>query len=164
MARLRRAYGAGPLHLIAVLAAVAIAGYAFLEIAERPAPLSFLVFFAGAIVAHDLIAFPIYSALDRLAGGVAAAAGGGSSAVNYVRVPALLSAFALIVWFPLILGLDRDNYEAAAGIAPPDFLGRWLVLTAVLFLGSGLLLALRLRRLGRGRDRATDHPGPRSRR
>jgi hypothetical protein len=164
MARLRHAYGAGPLHLIAALAAVAIAGYAFLEIAERPAPLSFLVFFAGAIVAHDLIAFPIYSALDRLAGGATTATGANAATVNYVRVPALLSGFALIVWFPLILGLDRDNYEAAAGIAPPDFLGRWLILTAALFLGSGLLLALRQRRSARDRDRATDHPGPRSRR
>lgn len=144
MSALHRRYGDGPLHLIAVVASFAVAGYAFVEIARSPSPPSFAIFFAGAIICHDLIAFPIYSALDRLAGR-AAGAFDLAGALNYVRVPAILAGFALVVWFPLILGLDTDAYRSAAGTEPPDYLARWLALTAALFVGSGLLYALRLR-------------------
>jgi hypothetical protein len=164
MGAVRKRYGDGPLHLIAILASLAIVAYAFLEIAQRPGPVSFAIFFAGAIVAHDLIAFPIYSALDRLAGGVASRARLGPATINYVRVPALLSVFAFIVWFPLILALDPGAYESAAGRAPPDYFARWLALTAALFLGSGGVYAVRRRRSRPARGRATDRPGPRNRR
>jgi hypothetical protein len=162
MTGLRGRYGDGPLHVIAVLASFAIVAYAFLEIAERSAPWSFAVFFAGAIVAHDLIAFPLYSLLDRLAGRAGPAVGLAGVTINYVRVPALLSAFALIVWFPLILGLASDRYEANTGHAPGPYLGRWLLLTAALFIGSGVVYAIRRR--ARRRDLATDPRGARSRR
>ena len=158
----RERYGAAPLHLIAVIASFAIAGYAFIEIADHPGVISFAIFFAGAIIAHDLIAFPIYSTLNRIAGGATAAAGLAGSAINYVRVPALLSAFAFVVWFPLILGLSSDTYEANSGHAAPDYLGRWLLLTGALFLISGIVLAIRRRAPGRGH--ATDLPGPHSQR
>jgi hypothetical protein len=158
----RERYGAGPLHLLAVVATFAIAGYAFLAIAKHPGPVSFAIFFAGAIVAHDLVAFPIYSVLDRIAGGVGSEVGLGGAAINYVRVPALLSAFAFVVWFPLILGLSSAVYEADTGHPPADYLGRWLALTAALFLISGVTFALRRRAHARGP--ATDPPGPRSQR
>jgi hypothetical protein len=151
MEAMRRGYGAGPLHAIAVVATLAITGYAFLQIARNPAPISFAIFFAGAIIAHDLIAFPLYTLLDRLAGRAAGKFGTDPGAINYVRVPALLSGFALIVWFPLILSLDTAAYEAATGREASDYLGRWLALTAVLFLGSGLLYALGRRARSRRR-------------
>lgn len=142
----RRAYGSGALHLIAVVASLALAGYAFLEIADRPAPLNFAVWFALAIVAHDLVAFPLYSLLGAIAGRALLPAGEtGRVALNHVRVPALLSGLALVAWFPLVLGLDAARFEAATGLSADPYLGRWLLLTAVLFAGSGLLLAVRLR-------------------
>lgn len=159
---LRDRYGAGPLHLIAVVVSFAIVGYAFIEIAEHPGPISFAVFFAGAIVAHDLIAFPIYSVLNRIAGDAGAAIGAGGPAINYLRVPALLSAFAFVVWFPLILGLNSALYEAATGHPRADYLGRWLALTGALFLISGLVFAVKRR--ARTRGLATDPPGPHSQR
>ena len=164
MGALRRHYGEGPLHLIAVIATLAIVGYAFLEIVQRPAPVSFAIFFAGAIVVHDLIAFPIYSALDRLAGRAVSRAPSGRTAINYLRVPALLSGFALVVWFPLILALDPARYEAAAGRAPVDYLGRWLALTGVLFLGSGIAYAVTRRRAAHDRGPAKGPRRPRSQR
>lgn len=157
---LRDRYGAGPLHLIAVIASFAIAGYAFVEIANHPSLISFAIFFAGAIVAHDMIAFPIYSTLNRIAGDASAAAGFSGPSINYVRVPALLSAFAFVVWFPLILGLSSHTYEADTGHAEPDYLARWLLLTAALFLISGLVAAIKRR--APGRDHATDPPDPHS--
>ena len=144
--RFRDAYGAGPLHLIAVIASLALAGYALVEIAERPAPVNFAIWFGLAIVAHDLIAFPLYSLLGAIAGRALLPAGeAGRLALNHVRVPALLSGLSLVVWFPLILGLDEARYADATGLSADPYLGRWLLLTALLFAGSGVLLAIRLR-------------------
>lgn len=162
MKSFRSRYGDGPLHAIAVVVSLGFAGYAFLQIARNPAPLSFALFFAGAIVCHDLLAFPVYSLLDRLGRGVAARVGPGPGAINYVRIPAILAAFAFVVWFPLILRLDTERYTADTGATPPDYLGRWLGLTAALFLISGVLYAVRGRRSGRDPDRSTDPLGPRS--
>jgi hypothetical protein len=161
---LRDRYGDRPLHLIAVVISFGIAGYAFLQIAGNPGPVSFAVFFVGAILAHDLIAFPIYSSLNAVAGRAARTVALGPATINYLRVPGLLSGFALIAWFPLILALDSGNYESSTGTSPPDYLGRWLALTALLYAASGIVYALRSRRPGRAPGRATDPRRPRSRR
>jgi hypothetical protein len=162
VAAIRRGYGDGPLHLIAAVISFAIVAYALVEIARRSGALSFAIFFAGAIVAHDLVAFPIYSLLDAIAGRTAGVVGVGRATINYLRIPALLSGLALIVWFPLILGLSDSVYVADAGHARPAYLERWLLLTAALFAISGIAYALKRR--GRARGLATDPPGPRSRR
>ncbi|MGH2943369.1 MAG: hypothetical protein ACRDLN_11425, partial [Solirubrobacteraceae bacterium] len=121
---LRRAYGAGPLHLLSTLAALALAAYAFTRIFAGAQPANVVAWFAGAIVAHDLVAFPLYTALDRLARGRR------TRGVNYVRVPALLGGLALIVFFPLILGLGGGRYERATTLSQDVYLGRWLLLCA----------------------------------
>ncbi len=151
MARFRAAYGASPLHLLAAIASFAIAGYAFLRIAAAPSALGTFAWFAAAIVAHDLLAFPLYSALNLVAG--RAVLGGGEepgvgrvSALNHLRVPAVLGGFALLLFFPLILGLDSATYLRDTGVDGDVFLGRWLGICGALFAGSALLYALRLRR------------------
>lgn len=151
MATIRNRYGSSVLHLLAVLATMAVAGYAFVAIVARPNAVNVLLWFAGVIVAHDLLAFPLYSGLTMIAG-----RGAGlrvdrldarrALALNYVRVPALLSAFAFVVWFPLVLGLSADRYRADTALSANVYLSRWLLLTAALFAGSALLYALRLRR------------------
>jgi hypothetical protein len=155
MARLRSAYGDSALHLLAVLASFAIAGYAFLRIVESPSALGTVIWFAGAAVAHDLIAFPLYSALNLIAH---RSIEGPEDAreerrrvplINHVRIPAFLGALALLMFFPLILGLDSTNYEKDAGLSGDVFLTRWLGLCAALFLGSALIYAVRLRRATR---------------
>jgi hypothetical protein len=152
MARFRSAYGDSPLHLLAVLASFAIAGYAFLRIVENPSALGTLVWFAAAAVAHDLIAFPLYSALNLVAH---RSIEGPEDAweerrrvplINHVRIPAFLAGLALLMFFPLILGLDATNYEKDAGLSGDVFLTRWLGLCAALFLGSAVIYAVRLRR------------------
>lgn len=160
MARFRALYGAGPLHLLATLASLALVGWAFFQIFDAPTALGTLAWFAGAIVAHDLLAFPLYSALSLLAarslGGPAGAWEGRRRvpAVNHLRIPAYLSLLALLVFFPLILGLSASKYETNSGVDAGVFLGRWLGLCAALFLGSALIYALRLRRAARA-----DRPG-----
>jgi hypothetical protein len=153
-ARFRAAYGASPLHLLAVIASFALAGYAFFRIFETPTALGFVVWFGAAIVAHDLLAFPLYSLLNLVATSSLGGTGGRDSelrvpALNHLRIPALLSGLALLLFFPLVLRLSADNYVEDTGVGIDVFLGRWLGLVAVLFAGSALIYAVRLGRAER---------------
>lgn len=157
-----RGYGERPLHLIAAVASFAIVAYAVFQIADRPQPLAVALWFGGAIIAHDLITFPLYSLLGLIAGRAAKASPRPAArAVNFIRVPAILSAFAFIVFFPFILGVSAETYELASGRSSDVFLGRWLLLTAALFAASGLLYAVSLRR-GPRSGPARDPRGARS--
>lgn len=149
MSRFRRAYGAHPLHLLSLLTCFALAGYAALGAAGGPLPLRMAAWFLGALVAHDLVLFPLYALADR---SLSAALPNRRrtprtpGVVNYVRVPALLSGLLLLLFFPLILRRSEGPYGAASGLNQSPYLGRWLLLTGVAFGLSALLFALRLRR------------------
>jgi hypothetical protein len=61
---LRRWYGDSPLHLLALLASFALAGYAVQAVVAADQWRGFAVWFAVAIVGHDLLLFPLYSLAD----------------------------------------------------------------------------------------------------
>ena len=61
---LRRWYGDSPLHLLALLASFALAGYAVQAVVAAGQWRGFAVWFAVAIVGHDLLLFPLYSLAD----------------------------------------------------------------------------------------------------
>ena len=138
--KLGRTYGAGTLHLLSHVAALALAAYAFTRIFAGGQPWNVVLWLVGAVVVHDLIAFPLYTGLNRLA------LGRGMRAVNHVRVPALLSGLMLLVYHPLILGLGDGRYERATTLSQDVYLGRWLLLCATMFAVSALLYAVRARR------------------
>ncbi|MET7834922.1 hypothetical protein [Micromonospora sediminicola] len=137
MAEFRRAYGAAPWHLLLLVGCFAVTGWIALRLAGEPTAGRMLLWFLGAVVAHDLVLFPAYAAVDRLLGRA------GPAPRNHVRVPALGSALLFLVYLPGILGLGDGTYTAATGLAPRPLLGRWLAVTAVLFAASALLYALR---------------------
>lgn len=155
MKRFRYEYGASPLHLLVALSSLALSGWAIaqvLDVTGRPG--RYLLWLAGAIVAHDLVLFPAYA----LAGGAIQRALGVRgdrraqtrlrvALLNHVRVPALLSGLMLLVWFPVIARKAPATFENASARSADPYLGRWLLLSAVLFGGSALLLALRARGL-----------------
>jgi hypothetical protein len=136
----RALYGSGPLHLIAVIASFAVAGYVVLKLADSPARWKLLLWFLGAVALHDFVLFPLYTLLDRIAQGRRP-----RGAVNYLRVPALLSAVLLLISVGLVFSTAPETYAAASGLQPTPYLERWLAITAVLFVGSGLLYAVRAR-------------------
>lgn len=103
------------------------------------------LWFVGAAVLHDLVLLPLYAVADRTAVRALGVVGRREWAM-YVRVPAVLSGLLMLVWFPLISGQVAGRYRSATGLSADGFLVRWLLITAVLFGGSGLLLVLRLRR------------------
>jgi hypothetical protein len=149
MGWLRRHYGAGPLHLLALLSCFALVGYLVIRILDGPEGLRVLVWFAGAAVAHDLILWPLYALADR---STTATARRHSAPlppvrwVNHLRVPAVLSAVMLAVSFPLVFRLSEPTYHAASGLTENPYLGRWLLLTGVAFGASAVLYAWRVGR------------------
>lgn len=150
MTAFRRAYGAQPLHLLALLASFALAGVAALRVAQDPLRLRYAVWFVGAIVLHDLLLFPLYALLDRSAGALLhrrpRADRSDPGAVNWVRVPALLSGLLLLVFAPSILQRSEPAFARASGLTQDPYLERWLAVTAALFLASAVLYAVRGRR------------------
>lgn len=149
-------YGAGPLHLLALLASFAFAAY----VADRLVGVSHVdqigIWFIGALIGHDLFLFPLYALADRSAGLAARRHPERLPTVpwaNYLRAPALISGVLLLITFPLVLRLDPSDYRVATGLTPSPYLGRWLIVTAVLFFASAVLYALRLVRATKGARR-----------
>ena len=145
-----RLYGSHPLHLLTLITGFGLAGYVVSTI--KPVTLwnahvwwqSIVVWFAAAIVAHDLLLFPIYAFLDRLLlRSVVRLEPPRVPVVNHVRVPALGAALTLLVFLPGIIEQGAPTYRAATGETQEPFLGRWLLLTAAMFAASAVIYALR---------------------
>lgn len=133
-------YGSGPLHLLTLIAGFALLGYVVATV--KPDALwnphvwwqSIVVWFAAAIVAHDLVLFPLYAFLDRLLSRtVDRLPPPGVPLINHLRVPALGAGLTLLVFLPGIIKQGATTYSAATGQTQDPFLGRWLLLTAAMF-------------------------------
>jgi hypothetical protein len=139
--RFRRRYGASPLHLVGLLASSTVAGYAaWLLVGTRP--VAVVAWFVGAALVHDLVLAPIYLSLDR----VGSAWGTRPWWWNHVRFPAAFSLLLLLVWAPEITRRSSAYYRAVTGLDDSVYLWRWLAVTGVLFVISGLMLFVRLLR------------------
>lgn len=141
-----------PLQLLLLCCSFALAGYAGVRLLAGDW-FGVALWFVGSALLHDLVLLPVYAVADRaLVRGLRAA--GRREWTMYVRVPAALSGLLLLVWFPLISGTVARRYPSATGLPADGFLTRWLLITAVLFGLSALLLALRLRRATKQRPPA----------
>jgi hypothetical protein len=153
MNRLMRWYGANPLHLLAMLASFALAGYATIQLLPLDV-FGIAVWFVAAVIGHDLLLMPLYTIADRSATAVFRRIPPKLPAVqwiNYLRVPAVLSGLLLLIWFPLIFRLPT-GFQASTTLSLNPFLWHWLAVTGALFVLSATALALRLRP-GRGGTR-----------
>jgi hypothetical protein len=155
LARFRTVYGSHPLHLLTLIAGFALFGYVLTTI--KPETLwnphtwwqSIIVWFAAAIIAHDLILFPVYALADRIllttTQKLAPSRGAAEVPVlNYIRIPALGAALTLLVFLPGIIKQGAFTYAAATGQTQDPFLGRWLMLTAAMFAVSAVCYGVRL--------------------
>ena len=125
-----------PVHFLAHGALFALFGWVVLQLVDARESFNMLAWFVLAIVLHELVLLPFYSALDRLA------LAGRGSAINYARVPAALSGLLLLLFFPQILGRNEDSFARVAGESPEGYLERWLIVTGVLFAASLALYVL----------------------
>ena len=150
-------YGSNPLHLLGTIAAWALAGYVVTLLG--PHALwntkvwwqSIAVWFLAAIVAHDLVLFPLYALADRSATSALAAVRGRTkgppprvSPLNYVRLPTLAAGLSLLLFFPGIIQQGQSSYVAATGQNQQPFFGRWLLIVGALYGLSALAYAARL--------------------
>ena len=149
--RRRRWYGSGPLHLLALLASFALAGYAAQRmLAFNTAAVA--IWFVGAVIGHDLILLPLYTLADRPLTALARRRPPARTPryVNYLRVPVALSGLLLLIWFPLIFGLP-SSYRSITGRSLDPYFERWLLVSGTFFVVSAVALAVAMRRGGRRR-------------
>jgi hypothetical protein len=161
--RLLRHYGAGPLHLLALLGSFAFAGYVVDRVTTVNDPVGIGIWFAATLVAHDLFLFPLYSLADRSLGLRARRHPERLPRVpwiNHVRMPVVVSAVLLLVSFPLVFRIDASDYRSATGLNPDPYLARWLLITAALFAASAVLYAVRLGRAHRHQPGTRRPPAP----
>jgi hypothetical protein len=156
MARFRQRYGAGPGHLAGFVLALVISGLAVRRIFDQDASDTVKVFIwlAGAIVGHDLVLLPLYSAFDRILSRRPAASPGPARYAEirtHIRIPAGLSALLLLVFGPLILRKSAGDYNGYSTLSAHGYLGRWLIATAVMFAISAAVYGARLLLRRRGR-------------
>ena len=158
MRRLRkhfaRHYGSHPLHLLTMVAGFALLGYVLATF--KPTTLwnsgawwqSIAVWFAAAVVAHDLLLFPLYALADRMMSARISRRPVNRQpkvpARNHIRVPVLAAGLTLLIFLPGIIEQGAPTYRAATGQTQQPFLGRWLLLTAALFAISAAVYLARL--------------------
>jgi hypothetical protein len=141
-----RLYGERLFHLIVVLAALALGAYAISVLGLRnlfnPTVWwqSIAVWFAVAVIGHDLILFPLYALGDRL---LRQSRDGRIPLTNYLRMPTLAAGLLLLIFLPGIIEQGAPTYQAATGQTQDPYLSRWLLLTAAFYLASALCYAVR---------------------
>ncbi len=145
---MRRLYGTSPLHLLAHAALLPLCAWALYEVLTVSSPKAakgIVIWLVFAVVLHDLVALPLYSAIDRAGRTVLPGA-----SINYLRIPVGLSLLLLVVFWGTIAGRGEGAYRHVSGRPYDGYATRWLLVTAALFLGSGLVyLARSARHRGR---------------
>ena len=161
-----RWYGANPLHLLVMLGCVLLADYAAVGLLHVK-PAGVLIWFAGAVVGHDLVLLPLYVLADKSVMAVFRHRPPKLPTlpwINYLRVPTALSGMLLLIWFPLIFRVP-SHFPRTTDLSLNPYLGHWIAVTGALFLLSAAAFALRLRPGHRGRraaGRRAATPAPRS--
>lgn len=147
-------YGSHPLHLLTMVAGFALLGYVLATF--RPTTLwnpgnwwqSIAVWFAAAVIGHDLLLFPLYALADRVMFARVSRRPAHRqpkvAARNHIRAPALAAGLTLLIFLPGIIEQGAPTYQAATGQTQQPFLGRWLLLTAALFAISAVVYGARL--------------------
>lgn len=133
-----RRYGAGPRHALAVVVTLALAAYGWVRIvqATSSAAVSVVVWFALAILAHDVVLLPLYTALRRAASRLL-----GQRAAVPVAVAAAIAALLALACLPLVLGLGLYRYVTTLSIDP--FAPRWASIAAGLLALAAVVGAVR---------------------
>ncbi|HYO02496.1 MAG TPA: hypothetical protein VET27_11720 [Mycobacterium sp.] len=147
-ARFRQLYGEHVLHLIVLLGALALGAYAISVLGfdqlfnPRVWWQSIAVWFAVAVIGHDLILFPLYALAERFLPKERSHAKPANAQrvplTNYIRLPTMATALTFALFFPGIIEQGAFTYIAATGLTQEPFLQRWLLLTAGFYLTSAV--------------------------
>jgi hypothetical protein len=136
-----------------MLATFSVAGYALTRIRAQGGLGGVIVWFAAALILHDLVGWPLYTLADRLLSRWSRRERNNRIRsvpwINHVRIPAMVSGVLLFISFPLVLRLSGPAYQGLSGVSESSYLGHWLLVSGLLFAASGLLYAFRLWRARR---------------
>jgi hypothetical protein len=150
-----RLYGDHLFHFIVVVGALALGAYvvSVLGVANLFNPTawwqSIAVWFAVAVIGHDLILYPLYTLADRLLPRPLEPRSGRDRAsrriplTNYLRMPTMAAALLLVMFLPGIIKQGAPTYHAATGLTQGPYLSRWLLLTAAFYLASAIWYAVK---------------------
>lgn len=130
---MRRVYGSTPLHLAGHLAVFALTAYAVVQIFTLGAPWQVVVWLVAAVLFHDAVLWPLYSAGAGLLG-------------NHIRIPLGLSLLLALVFAGTVTGKGANAFRNASGVEYDGYLTRWLVVSAALFAVSAVIFLARRRR------------------
>jgi len=140
--RLRRRYGAHPVHGLLIGAGFLVCALALRPLlAEHPVPVA--EWFVSGAVLHDVVLLPIYVGLDAAVVALWRRHPGRVAWLNFVRVPAAISVLLLVIWYPLISN-RAASFQRATGRSTEAYRGHWLFATGVLFGISGLCYLTRV--------------------
>ena len=130
----RHLYGENPLHLLVMVGCFALVGYVVSFVYPGPEDLALLIWFAGAVLAHDLVLYPLYALADQpLVFGRRARRRALPRrpplvpAINHVRVPVLGSAVLGLIYFPTITQRGEDAFRFTAGLGTAGIYQHWLL-------------------------------------
>jgi hypothetical protein len=147
----RYLYGENPLHLLAMVGCFALVGYVVSFVFPGPSALALGIWFAGAVLGHDLVLYPLYALADQPLTITRWARRKALPrhpplvpAINHVRVPVLGSAVLGLIYLPTITRHGEDAFRFTSGLDMAGIYQHWLLITGVLFLGSAVVYALRL--------------------
>jgi hypothetical protein len=108
---------------------------------------SIAVWFAVAVIGHDLILFPLYALAERLLPkqrrDPKQAHPRRVPLTNYLRMPTLATGLTFALFFPGIIQQGAFTFHAATGLTQEPFLARWLLLTAGFYLASAVCYVVR---------------------
>ena len=149
----RRLYGSDPLHLLVMIGCFALSGYVISMVYADPSAVALLIWFAGAVIGHDLVLYPLYALADQpltiarwLRRRTLSRRPPAVPAINHVRVPVLGSAVLGLIYFPTLSGRGGPAFLFASAHPLDGEFEHWLLVTAVLFLGSAVVYAARCAR------------------
>lgn len=151
MRRFVKWYGASPLHLLVMLASLALAGYAAQRLIETRT-LRVVIWFVGAAVLQDLLLVPLYTLADRPLAGIwrrnhrpRQDSRNTVPWLNHLRFPAAISLLLLLVFWPEITR-RQTALGSVSQLSDRPYLDHWLLVSGILFVVSALSYAVRLRR------------------
>ena len=132
---------------VGVVACLGLGAYAATIILRDPTLHSsipgMLLWFAGALLLHDLVLFPLYAAADRA---IALLPATRVPLVNHVRLPLMGAGLTLLVYLPGIIRQGEPVFQGATGLDQAPYLVRWLWLVAAMVAVSALVWVVRVTR------------------
>ncbi len=151
---LERRYGAGPRHLLLMVAALALGGYAVLELGLGALWnggtwwQSIAVWFVAAAAVHDLVLFPAAALVDRVLSSRLGRERSPTrtSVLNHVRVPTLAAVLTFLVFLPGIVQQGSGAHLRATGFTQDPYFERWLLLVVGFFALSAVVYGVRVLR------------------